>query len=161
MLTRTSRILFAVCCNLAVRHSMLAFFKRCVAFLGLFAIYLRSCTSLVISGESSSVASVSVNTSIQTRTGPSTNGTVTWNAPSCVGNHDWMGRGIIESDCRRLVNAFYSTMGSRFDRFYNFVEAESHSIAPRDAERLPRKYVYGACRDFDAAAKHPNSFSTL
>lgn len=130
-------------------------------FLGVFAIYPRSCTSLVIPGESLSVASLSVKSSIQARTGISTNDTVKSIAPNCVGHPDWVGGGIVKSDCRRLANAFYSTIRSRFYSFHNFVEYQSHSIAPHDAQILPRKYVYGAWPDFDTAARLSNSFSAL
>jgi len=138
-----SNFLFAVCCNLAIRYSMLTFFTKCVVLLRIFAINLQPCTSLMLPGESSSLSSVSVNSSIPSSTGLSTNDTVTWNSPKCVGNQDWMGGGIVESDCWILVNRVYSAILPQFERMYNFVAAESHSIAPPNALRLPRKYIYG------------------
>lgn len=146
-----SNFLFVVYCNLASRYPMLDFVTRCGVLLGLFAIYLRSCASLVLPGESSSIASVSVNSSISTLTGLSTNDTVARNAPKCVGNQDWMGGGISESDCRLVVNAFYTAIRPQFERAVTFVAADSHSIAPPDAQRLPRKYVYGEWQISDAA----------
>lgn len=146
-----SIFLFVVYCNLATRYPMLALFARCVVFFGVFAIYLRSCASLVLPGGSTSIASVSVNSSISTLTGLSTNDTVAWNAPKCVSNQEWMGGGISESDCRLVVHAFYTAIRPQFERAVTFVAADSHSIAPPDAQRLPRKYIYGEWQISDAA----------
>lgn len=140
---------------------MLTFFKKCVVLLSIFVINLRPCTSLVLPGGSSSLPSVSVISSIPSLTGLSTNDTVTWNTPKCVGNPDWMGGGIVEYDCRILVNRVYSAILPQFERIYNFVEAESHSIAPPNALRLPRKYVHGEWLVSDADSKLSNSLFVL
>jgi len=141
--------------------SMLAFFTRYVVYLGIFATYHQSCASLVLPGESSSLASVSVNSSGPSPTGLYTNDTVIWVAPKCVGNQDWMGSGIVEYDCRILVNQVYSAILPQFEHVYNFVAAESHSIAPPNALRLPRKYVHGELADFQRCSNISNSFPVL
>lgn len=137
---RTPFSLFAA--HLQFDSSMLALLTRCVVLIGSFAIYLQPCASLVLPGESSSFASVSANSAIPSPTGLFANDTVTWIAPKCVGNPDWMGGGIIGYDCRHLVTRFYSAILPQFDRMYEFVAAESHSIAPPDALILPLKYAY-------------------
>lgn len=119
---------------------MLFFFAKPVILLSTIILYLQPCLSLQLPSDSWNSATTSATPNA---TRPFANDTEAFIAPKCVRDPDWMGDGIMEFECRRLVNRFYSAILPTADRSYVFVAAESHSIAPPSAVRLPRKYVDG------------------
>ena len=119
---------------------MVSLLQRSVVVFGISAIYFQLGVSLVLPMTLVGYITVSENSVILSPNATLINDTSSFIAPHCVRNHDWIGEGIAEYDCRRLVNWFYDATIPRHDYVYEFVGPDAQSIVP-DPVRTPEKYT--------------------